>query len=115
MKELPKEDVSQGSILVMDLDPVAGHEQGGRRPVLVISIGDFYGLTGNALVVPITSKIKDFGLTIQLPDSMKTNGIILCQHIRSVDVNSRNARKVDECPKEVIEKVLDITDKMLRK
>ena len=26
-----------GDVLLADLDPVAGHEQGGRRPVLVLS------------------------------------------------------------------------------
>jgi mRNA-degrading endonuclease toxin of MazEF toxin-antitoxin module len=34
-----------GDILLADLDPVTGHEQGGRRPVLVLS-GPSYNESG---------------------------------------------------------------------
>ncbi len=39
-----------------DLDPTAGHEQSGRRPVLVISSEPLNDLYGVVIVVPITSR-----------------------------------------------------------
>jgi mRNA interferase MazF len=46
-----------GDILLADLDPVIGHEQGGRRPVLVLSGPSYNELRSNQLiVVAITSR-----------------------------------------------------------
>ena len=46
-----------GDVLLADLDPVAGHEQGGRRPVLVLS-GPSYNELRNAqlIVAAVTSR-----------------------------------------------------------
>jgi mRNA interferase MazF len=46
----------RGEVLVADLSPVVGHEQGGRRPVLVLST-DVYNAwpIGMLIVAPITS------------------------------------------------------------
>jgi mRNA interferase MazF len=35
---MPRSEPSRGEVFEADFDPVAGHEQGGRRPVLVLSI-----------------------------------------------------------------------------
>ena len=46
----------QWLVFQADLDPVAGHEQAGRRPVLVVSaepLNDVYGVIS---VIPITSR-----------------------------------------------------------
>lgn len=42
------------SVLLADLDPVAGHEQAGRRPVLVVSNEAFNQATGLLTVLPLT-------------------------------------------------------------
>ncbi len=51
-------DCRRGEIYLADLNPVIGHEQGGRRPVLIIQndIGNRYGPT--TIVAPITSQIS---------------------------------------------------------
>lgn len=46
-----------GDVLLADLDPVAGHEQGGRRPVLVLSGPSYNELRNEQLIVAaITSR-----------------------------------------------------------
>ena len=46
-----------GDVLLADLDPVAGHEQGGRRPVLVVSGPSYNELRNQQLIVAaITSR-----------------------------------------------------------
>lgn len=104
--------LKQGDIVVMDFSPTKGHEQNGRRPALIVSIDDFYKLTGLVFVVPITSKEKDFGLIVELDDQTKTSGLILCQHMRSVDPDSRNLRFVEKCPRKTLNRVLSVTDKI---
>jgi mRNA interferase MazF len=39
-----------------ELDPTVGHEQAGRRPVLVLSDDRFNARSGTAIVMPLTSQ-----------------------------------------------------------
>ena len=51
---------SAGDVLLADLDPVTGHEQGGRRPVLVLSGPSYNELRNDQLIVAaITSRQRD--------------------------------------------------------
>jgi mRNA interferase MazF len=55
-----------GDVLLADLDPVAAHEQGGRRPVLVLSGRSYNELRNGQLVVAaITSRSR--GLPFHIP------------------------------------------------
>jgi mRNA interferase MazF len=48
-------DAAQGDVWDCDLNPIAGHEQAGRRPCLVISVDQLgKGPSELAIVVPIT-------------------------------------------------------------
>jgi len=47
--------VLQWSVFEADLDPAAGAEQRGRRPVLVVSNEEFNQAMPNVTVVPLTS------------------------------------------------------------
>ena len=47
----------RGEVWDVNLDPVLGDEQGGKRPALVVSVNEFnQGPSGLVTVVPITSK-----------------------------------------------------------
>jgi mRNA interferase MazF len=79
----------RGEVWLADLDPTFGHEQGGRRPVLLISIDTFNaGLAGLAVVLPITSRLRP--LTLHIPVHPPEGGLrlpsaILCDAVRSID------------------------------
>ena len=50
----------QKEIWTVDLEPVAGSEQGGTRPVVIISgqsMNDHYNIV---IICPLTSKIKPY-------------------------------------------------------
>ncbi|VTN10096.1 mRNA interferase PemK [Raoultella terrigena] len=47
--------MDRGEIWLVSLDPIAGHEQSGKRPVLIVSRASFNKLTRLPVVVPITS------------------------------------------------------------
>jgi mRNA interferase MazF len=56
--------VRTGEVWLAALDPVVGHEQGGRRPVVVVSSDGLHSLPiGMAIVVPLTG--TDRGLVTQ--------------------------------------------------
>ncbi len=49
-----------------DLDPVRGHEQGGRRPVIVISQDVFNARSGTVIAMAITSQPQRAGFPLTL-------------------------------------------------
>ena len=53
-----------------DLDPTRGHEQAGRRPVLIVSREQFNARSGTVLAMAITSQPPraGFPLTFALPE-----------------------------------------------
>lgn len=47
----------RGEVWLADLDPVRGHEQAGRRPVLVVSVDPFNsGPSSLIIAIPLTTK-----------------------------------------------------------
>ncbi len=105
--------VKQGSILIVDLNPVKGHEEGKRRPVLVVSNNDFNRITRDLVkIVPISSTKNIFPLHVPLPNSMKTKGQVLTQHERTIDLNARNYRYVEQCPSDTLNQIIKILKTM---
>lgn len=98
----------QGDIIILDFNPQTGHEQKGRRPALVVSNKIFNQFTHLALVCPITNTKKGFPLHVPLDNRTKTTGVIMCEQIKSLDINARNASFVEKIPPDILEEVLDI-------
>jgi mRNA interferase MazF len=62
--------ILRGDIHWADLNPVIGSEQGGSRPVLVLSHNVFNDRSGTVIAVAITSQAQraGFPLTLELSD-----------------------------------------------
>jgi mRNA interferase MazF len=78
-----------GDLVWIDFDQRTGHEQGGRRPALVISPVAFWHQSRFAIVCPITSRIRPFGTSAVLPPGLPIGGEVLTSHVRSVDTVAR--------------------------
>ena len=96
----------RGDIISVPLDPVAGHEQRGVRPAIVLTTKEFNQL-GDTLIAPITQG-GDFaryaGFAIALNGTgCKTQGVVLINKIRMLDLNARKARRIERAPIVVIE------------
>lgn len=74
----------RGHIVWLNFNPQSRHEQAGHRPALVISHKIYNEKAGLALVCPITSKIKNYPFTVNLP-SKEGGGCVLVDQIKSVD------------------------------
>lgn len=74
----------------MDLNPTRGHEQAGRRPVLVVSEDLFNrGPAGLVIVLPMTSTLRNVPshVPIDPPEGgVKHPSAVLCEAVRSVSV-----------------------------
>jgi mRNA interferase MazF len=71
-------EAGQGEVWDCELDPVAGHEQAGRRPCLVVSIDELgKGPSGLAIVVPISrSSYNRLDVRIEPPEG----GLVATSH-----------------------------------
>ena len=102
--------MERGDIYMVSLDPTAGHEQQGQRPVLVVSPGAFNSLTKVPIVLPITTGgnfARTAGFAVSLVDAgIQTTGIVRCDQPRALDLAARSARKVESVPEWIMDEVL---------
>lgn len=95
-----------GDLIWLDLNPRTGHEQSGRHPCLVLSDQLYTERTGMAVVCPITSNAKGLPFEIELKDT-KTTGAILPIHVRSIDLDARYPKFIEQAPPEVLQRTRD--------
>jgi mRNA interferase ChpB len=102
--------MERGDIYLVSLDPTQGHEQRGRRPVLVVSPGAFNRLTRVPIVLPITSGgsfVRTAGFAVSLAGAgTRTTGVVRCDQPRALDLEARGGRKLETVPKAITEEVL---------
>jgi mRNA interferase MazF len=81
-------DPSRGEVWLADLGATRGHEQSGRRPVLVLSVDPFNsGPAGLVIVLPLTSTFRSVRAHIPVtpPErGLRRPSVILCDPIHSV-------------------------------
>ena len=100
--------VKQGTIIKLNFNPQAGHEQAGYRPAVVLSNNIFNEKTNLTIVCPITNTNNNFPLHIPLDNRTKTTGVILCEHIKALDLNNRKYQIVEILPNDILENIIDI-------
>jgi mRNA interferase MazF len=100
--------VKQGDIIWMNFDPQTGHEQRGRRPAVVVSNENFNRFTKMAMVCPITHTDKSHPFHIRLNNQTQTNGVILCDQLRTLDIYARQFELIEKLPEDILFEVLDI-------
>jgi mRNA interferase MazF len=95
-----------GDLIWLTFDPQAGHEQAGRRPALVLSPKVYNHRSGLALVCPVTNQAKGYPFEVTVPSGHGVTGVILADHLRSVDWKARRAEELGSCPVAVVNEVL---------
>ena len=100
----------QGDIIAITFDPQSGHEQKGRRPVLVVSKDLFNRSTGLAIVCPVTNREHGFPFHVPIPKGSKLTGFIMVEQVKSVDFRSRCAKRIEHGNDELLSDVRSILD-----
>lgn len=102
--------MERGDLYLVSLDPTAGHEQQGTRPVLVVSPGAFNRLTRAPIVVPVTTRgnfARNAGFAVSLAGAgTRTTGVVRCDQPRALDLGARRARKLESVPAAIVDEVL---------
>lgn len=105
-----KRATKRGEIWLVSLDPTSGHEQKGRRPVLIVSPEPFNRITKVPVVLPITSGgnfARSAGFAVSLTGAgTKTTGIVRCDQPRALDLAARGGKKLESIPDAIMDEVL---------
>jgi|TARA_B110000914_G_C15257148_1_gene351246 mRNA interferase ChpB len=107
----------RGDIVRACLNPIAGNEmQGDFRPCLVLSPKAFNKL-GLTLIAPITqggnfARFQGFSVSL-MGTGTETQGVILVNGVRSVDLKARKAKKVESLDSEIVNEALAILSAIL--
>lgn len=96
----------RGDVLWLEFDGARGHEQRGRRPCVILSPHFYNKKTGMALVVPISSRVKEYPLEVALPPNLKVTGAVLCDQLRLVNWTMRDSKLIQSLPVSVMEEIL---------
>ncbi|MDH0729954.1 type II toxin-antitoxin system ChpB family toxin [Pseudomonas sichuanensis] len=93
----------RGDIVRINLDPTVGREQQGAALVLTPAI---FNTSGLAVIVPISqggdfSRHAGFAVTLSGAGT-QTQGVMLCNQLRTVDLEARGAKRIESVPEAVI-------------
>lgn len=98
----------QGDIVYLDFDPQSGHEQKGHRPALVVSNNLFNRVSSLTMVCPITHTNREHPFHIRLDNRTLTDGVVMCDQARMLDLNSRGAVFKEKAPDDIIAEAVDL-------
>lgn len=78
------------------LDPIVGREQGGRRPVLIVSSDQFNTLPHNlCIAVPLTRTNRHIPTHVEITAGeagLQADSVIMCDQIRSISIERLQKR-----------------------
>ena len=107
--------ILRGAVHWADLDPTRGHEQSGRRPVLILSADVFNERSGTVIAVALTTQLQraGFPLTLELGSAQlpKPSWIKISQ-IRTLSVQ-RIGRKLGGASPEEVARVIEGLNEIL--
>ena len=94
--------IRRGDLFWVDLNPVKGSEQAGRRPVVVIQNDVGNEVAPTVVVAPLTTKsfTKDYPINVHIPQGiagLKEDSTILLSQIRTI-YKTRLDRKIGHLP-----------------
>ena len=76
---------------------------------------NFFPLPGDLnIVLPITTKEKNYPFEVELDERTETSGCILCFQVRTIDVVKREAYFVEKAPQDIVDKCADFLSRLVR-
>lgn len=108
-------NILRGDIYWANLDPTQGHEQSGRRPVLILSRDSFNKYSGTVIAVALTSQQPKTGFPFSLELSspqLPLKSWVKMSQIRTLSV-LRLDQKIGEATESELEKVIEGLNEIL--
>ena len=100
----------KGELIALTFDPQSGHEQRGRRPALVVSNDLFNKHTGLCIACPITNTRRGYPFHVAIPAGYSVTGFVMAEQVKSIDFQTRKAKRLGQAPAELLGEVLSVLD-----
>lgn len=101
--------MERGEIWLVSLEPTAGHEQRGTRPVLIVSPAAFNQLTQTPVVLPVTTGgnfARTAGFVVSLEEAgTRTRGVIRCDQPRAIEMRAHHGKRLEQIPADLMAEV----------
>jgi mRNA interferase MazF len=95
----------RGDLIWLLFSPHAGSEQAGRRPGIVLSPRLYHEHSSLAIVCPITSRERGRETEVRLPPGLPVSGVVLTDHIRSIDRSARKMEIIGRAPRDLLDQI----------
>lgn len=95
--------------MVLNFDPLAGHDQEGRRPALVVGKSLFSKATRMAIRCPVTNTDRGIPFHVAIAGRLRLTGA-MCEQVDSLVFVARRLKKTGSAPKAVFAEVGAILD-----
>lgn len=109
--------ILRGEIYWADLDPTVGHEQAGRRPVLIVSRQTFNDRSGTVIAIALTSVEPKAGypLTLELTRTgLPKRSWVKISQIRTLSTQ-RLAGRIALCHPSELKRVIEGVNELIGK
>jgi mRNA interferase MazF len=107
--------ILRGEVCWADLNPVVGHEQAGRRPVVVLSADVFNERSGTVIAMALTSQPQraGFPLTLELKSvKFKKRAWVKISQVRTLSIR-RLGQKLGRVVPEELDRLVDGLNEIL--
>lgn len=75
---------------------------------------NFFPLPGDLnIVLPITSKEKNYPFEVELDERTEIAGCILCFQVRTIDANKRGAYFLEKAPEDIVEQCAEYLSRLI--
>jgi mRNA interferase MazF len=96
----------RGDVVWITMNPLAGREQSGRRPAVVLSPADYNGKVGLAVFCPVTTQVKGYPFEVMIPEGLPVSGVVLADQVRTMDWRARQAEPICSLPARTVAEIL---------
>ena len=112
-QKTPRYVPDRGDLVWITLNPIAGHEQAGRRPAMVISPRSYNRKTGLCVLCPATRQAKGYAFEVEIANPEGTTSVVLADHLRNVDWKARNIQLIHRVSDSELSEVVARIDALL--
>ncbi len=95
----------RGDIVSIDLSSAGGHEQAGRRPVLVLSPHSYNIKSGLFIGAPLTRTVRGYPFESPVPEGLLADGVVLSDQMSSKSWQAQASRFVCKAPDALVDDV----------
>jgi len=104
---------ARGDIVWIDFSLTLGHEQGGRRPALVLSRGSYNRPSRLMVACPITTKVKNYPFEVPIKAG-RIDGVVLADQVKNLDWSVRPVRFETKAQAGVVKRAQELIETLIK-